>query len=97
MKKLKELIEKCAGEVSIYINPHRNVYKKLEKYIDEEINGNPCLNGEKEIENKLRSKIIFYDCLVCLWFYPKTPMSSYAIYHYDVEAAVDIALDILEE
>lgn len=88
MKKINNLKNICKGEVSLVINEHRNNYFTVEDWLEElDIQGVP-----PEVMEEMCKR----DVVVDLWFYPDTPVGFYRVLHYDVEAAVDIALNILE-
>ena len=54
---------------------------------------------KKEIDNIDKDKIeemIRRDTIVKIQFYPNTPVGFYLIYHYDIDKAIDIALDTVK-
>jgi hypothetical protein len=86
MQKLNLLKNKCKASISLLINPHRDYYESVIDYI----------NGDKEdIPNDVFSEMVKQDTVIHLQFYPDTPIGSYSVYHYDLEKAVDIALETL--
>lgn len=87
MEKFKELVSKCKCSVEICVNDHRDVYETVEGYIDN--------HDKKEIEEEVFNEMIKTDTIVRLQFYPKTPIESYVVYHYDIDKAVDKALEIM--
>lgn len=89
MNKLKELIRKTKCSITIEINDHRDFYGTIEKYVDEK--------EKKFIDKEVWNKMIELDSLVSLQFYPCTPIGSYRIHHYDVEKAIDQALEIIKQ
>ena len=46
---------------------------------------------------KCGQKMIETDTIVNIQFYPKTPVGSYSVYHYDLDMALDLALECLKE
>lgn len=91
IKKLQEL-NKCG--LYITINEHRDYYNSIEdaiKYLvaDDELS---------YIEDKeIIDKIIENNCLVRIIAYTKTPVGSYELYHYDVDEAIKIILDNIND
>ncbi len=90
MDKLLKLKEFCKCGIFLTINQHRDYYESVETYMG---NQQDTADLKKEILQKMIEKNIIIE----LQFYPHTPIGSYSIYHYDIEAALDIALEILEE
>jgi hypothetical protein len=93
MDQLNELIARCKCEVHVSVNSHRNYYMTVEEHLTnlQELSFPDGL----EIEPEVRSKMIELDTVVNVQFYPQTPIGSYDIYHYDLEAALTEALAIL--
>jgi len=87
MKKLEELKTKCKCGVSVEINQHKNYYEKVEDNIFDD--------DKEDIPNDVLNKMIELDTIVRVQFYPNTPVGCYVIYHYDLEEALDEALNIL--
>lgn len=85
--KLKELIAKCKCEVSVTINGHRNSYAT----VSDELRDFESF-GPLEIDPEVRAKMIELDTMVCVQFYPDTPIGFYVIHHYDLDAALTQAL-----
>tara|TARA_R110000782_G_scaffold82986_1_gene163007 strand:+ start:56 stop:319 length:264 start_codon:yes stop_codon:yes gene_type:complete len=85
MKKLQELIKKTKCSVTITVNNHRDYYETIEKYIN--------IEKRKDISNDIWQKMIESDTCIELQVYPDTPIGFYVIYHYDIENAIDIALN----
>ena len=90
MKKLKELLSKCQGSVSINVNQHKAYYQSVEHYIKEQVLSNSNLINEIGLdvheEMKKTNTVIEIDA------YPATPIGSYTVIHYDIDKAVDIML-----
>lgn len=93
LDKLKMLMSLCKCGVHLDINEHRNYYQDAKRALDEADNSD-C---PPEIPPEVRQKIVETDAIVHLSFYPFTPIGSLDVYHYDLEAALDIALASLEE
>lgn len=91
MNKLEQLIDKCNASDNLTINLHKDYYETVEerlKSLDPEDFG--------DISEDVRKKMIDMDRIVELQFYPNTPIGSYVIYHWSVDAAIDEALTILK-
>jgi glutamate racemase len=88
--KLKTLIEKCACGVHITINAHRDYYETVEQY----------LHGRSlshEMEAEVLVEMIGKNTIVDLQFYPLTPIGFYLVLHHDLEAALDQALELINQ
>ena len=88
MDKLKELMSRCKCGVHIEINHHRDYYQSAADWIEDR-KGFEC---PPEIEPDVRAKIIETDTIIDIQFYPDTPIGSYEIVHYDLDAALDECL-----
>lgn len=91
--KLSQLCEKCKCGIFVTINEHRDYYKTVEETLFE-LGGMEC---PPEIEEDVRTEMVRKDTIVNVQFYPDTPIGSYDIYHWDLETALDIALEILNK
>ena len=90
MDKLKILIDECACSVALEINEHKDCYQSVEEYLD-------IMESCKgfEINDDIKSIMIETNTIITLQFYPKTPVSFYSICHYDLDKALDEALEAL--
>ncbi len=93
MSDLNKLLEQCKYGVCLEVNKHRDYYESAEKTL-EDARGWEC---PPEIEDDIREVMIRTDTIVNLQFYPDTPVASYDLYHYDVDAVLKEALEILKE
>lgn len=91
MDKLKELLVRCKCGVFLTVNEHRDYYYTAAQALDE-AKGDEC---PPEIEPEVEATMIETDTIVRLQFYPNTPIGSYEIWHYDIDAALDAALECL--
>lgn len=89
MEKLKQLIAKCKASVTVSVNPHKDVHESVAQYIGQ------CISDEdkEDIPADVFAEMIKQDTIVNVHFYPNTPVGFYSIYHFDVEKALDLALD----
>lgn len=91
--KLKELLSLCKCSVSIVVNNHRDYYQTVEQYMNDNSFNEIAWN---ETEKEIRNKIIETDNLIEIQFYPITPVGFYSVYHYDINEAINEALNILK-
>lgn len=91
MDKLKELLMKCECGVFIEVNQHRDYYQTAEQAILEDIER----DGEK-LDDDVKAKMIELNTIVMIQFYPHTPIGHYVVYHYDIDKALDLALECLK-
>ena len=89
MNKLKELLGKCKCGVFLSINEHRDYYQTA----DEALKEKEDFECPPEIEPEVRKAMAETNTIIHLQFYPDTPIGSYSIYHYDLDAALDEALE----
>ena len=90
--KLKELISRCKCGVYLSVNEHRDLYQSAQTKLDE-MAGFECA---PTIRDEVRQKMIETDTIIEVHFYPHTPVGSYSVYHYDLDAALDEALACLK-
>jgi hypothetical protein len=88
MDKLQQLMSRCKCGVHLQVNGHRDVYQSVAERLDQY----EALAGGLELADEVRQKMIEKDTIIDLQFYPDTPIGSYSIYHYDLDAALDQAL-----
>lgn len=89
MDKLKELLARCKCGVFLTVNEHRDYYNTAAQALDE-AKGHEC---PPEIEPDVEARMVETNTIVRLQFYPDTPIGSYEIWHYDIDAALDMALN----
>ena len=92
MDNLKALIARCKGGVYIEINPHHASYHDARYHLDHYYRDMEC---PPEISDEVRAGILANDSIIDLDFYPDTPVGSYQVVHYDLDAAICEALRIL--
>ena len=88
MDKFIRLSLLCKASTSISVNEHKDCYQSVEDYLTE---------SEAEVSQDIRQQMIELDRVVCVHFYPHTPIGFYQVYHWDVDKAVDEALAIAME
>lgn len=89
MDKFLRLVALCKCEVNLSVNPHRSYYETVERFLDD-------LENEPNIPADILQRMVETDTVVDLQFYPNTPIGFHRIFHYDVDAALTMALDCME-
>lgn len=89
MEKLLKLFAYCKSEVYITYNGHKSSYESVEEYIDGWGNG----DEREDIADEVFAEMVRRDTVISLQYYPETPQSFDLIFHYDLEKALDIALE----
>jgi hypothetical protein len=90
-EKLKKILERCKCGVYLSVNQHRDYYQTAEEKLKEL----DSFDASDEIDPEVRRVMIETNTVVDLQFYPDTPIGSYKVYHYDLDAALDEAIDCL--
>lgn len=90
--KLTQLLARCKCGVFLTVNEHRDCYEspeqRLEWYAD--------LECPPTISDDVRAGILSSGNIVDLHFYPDTPIGSYHVVHFELDAALDQALACLQ-
>lgn len=94
MGKYYELLELCAGSVTLMHNEHRDYYQTVEGYLNEQERN---LGASLEIDPDVRKFMIERNHMCTLRAYPNTPIVFYIVYHWDFEAAVDQMLEAIKK
>ena len=89
MNKFKELVSLCRASITISVNDHKDYYESIELYISEV--------DKEDIEKEVFEEMVKRDTLVIVQAYAKTPIGFIIVYHYDIDKAVEIALDSVRE
>jgi hypothetical protein len=93
MDKLQKLLSLCKCGVYVTVNEHRDVYESATTALDDAAGH----VSPPHIPDDVRAKMIELDTIVQVQFYPVTPIGSYSIWHYDLDAALDECLQCFEE
>lgn len=89
MEKFKELVSLCKASVQISVNEHKDYYESVEQHINEE---------ERDgIKKEVFEEMVKRDIVVKVQAYPHTPLGFFVVYHYDIDKALDIALDAVNK
>lgn len=92
MDKVKKLLDKCKFGVFLTVNEHRNYYQSVESRL-KELSQLEC---PPEIDDAVIKQMVDLDTIIELQFYPDTPIGSYTIYHWDLDAILDEALECID-
>jgi len=92
MEKLNELIKLSKCGIYLNINTHRDSYETVEQYFEDIIRKEDF----EDIPSDLLDKMKELDTIIELQFYPDSPVGFYTVYHYDLESAIDIALETIK-
>jgi hypothetical protein len=83
-----QLISRCKCGVYLTVNQHRDYYQSASERLKE-------LKEQREVweelEPEIEAKMIETNTIIELHFYPRTPIGSFSIFHYDLQAALDQA------
>ncbi len=91
--KLKMLLERCKCSVSVEVNRHRDYYSNAADFIGEA----ELYECPPEIAPEVRQTMIETDTVVVIQFYPDTPIGFYGIWHFDLDEALNQALECIKE
>jgi len=94
MKKLKILMKHCKADIHVTINDHKAEYVDVKQYFKDKFEWDPELKDE--FENDILKTMIKTDTIIEIQFYPDSPIGSYQIFHYDLDLAMDEALEIIK-
>ena len=91
MDKLKQLLAGCKCGVFLTVNEHLDYCETAQQRLDW-LAEREC---PPDISEEVRAGILASDNIIELQFYPDTPIGSYTIVHFDLDAALDEALACL--
>lgn len=100
MDKFTQLCAGCKHSVEIRVNDHRDVYQSVEDYYKEQLEhgGTRGHNTmDHVVDPEIYAKCVETNNIVYVHFYPRTAISFLSFYHYDVDLALDMALELLKE
>jgi hypothetical protein len=92
MDALKELLTHCKCGVFLTVNEHRNYYLTPEQQLGD-YEAREC---SPEFSEEVRAGILKSGNIVEIQFYPTSPIGSYLIVDYDLDRAVQQALDCIK-
>lgn len=88
---LKDLIKKVNCNLTIEVNNHKTYYQTAEDYLQDEYHKDFLSEIDKEVYEKMIEK----DSIIEIQIYPNTPISFFKIYHFDIDEAIDQAINEL--
>jgi hypothetical protein len=88
MEKFKELVSLCKGSIKISVNGNKDYYESIDEYINEK--------DIEYIDKDIFKEMIKRNIVVKIQVYPHTPIGFFLIYHYDIDEAVNIALQAVK-
>ena len=88
MEKFKELVSLCKGSIKISVNGNKDYYESIDEYINEK--------DIEHIDKDIFKEMIKRNIVVKIQVYPHTPIGFFLIYHYDIDEAVNIALQAVK-
>lgn len=91
MDKVKELIENCKSSVSILVNEHKPFFQTVKEYLNERLD-----NDISNISIDVYAEMQKTNTIIEIQVYSATNISSYTVYHYDIDTAFQIALDCIK-
>ncbi len=89
MNKFQAILDRCKCGVFLTVNEHRDYYESASDFL---VNRDEKLPSEQP---ELFARMVELDTVICLQFYPDTPIGSYVIWHHDLDAALDEGLRAL--
>lgn len=92
MEQLQKLIDHCKGAVHLTINDHRSCYESVLDHIKN------CMQDDMtgEIPPTVLDKMVETDTVIQLQFYPRTAIGFFVVFHYDIAAAIQKGIEIIE-
>lgn len=89
--RLAAIIDRCKGEVVIWVNQHRTSYMTAREWLSDR-----AVRFDFEVLSKdVTEGCIDQDSTVQIVFYPETPVGSHSVVHYDLGLAITAAHGIL--
>lgn len=87
MSKLAELISLCRYGIHVAVNEHRDFFSSVAAYLEWYTDG-----SESRIPVEVAEEMARLDRVVCVRFFADSLTVSGAVFHHDVDAAVDLAI-----
>ena len=88
--KLNRLVANCKFSVSITVNGHRDVEQTIDEFIG-------CEDTTRCMDILVYNEMVKTNTSIEIQCYNETPSGCYVFYHYDLEMAIDNALNELEK
>jgi len=93
-EKLNELMRRCKGGVYLKLNEHRDFYDSAKQHL-ENLEAVRC--APLDIPADVRNLMEDTDTIVSVQLYQRTPICFDEVYHYDIDAALDKALEMTKD
>ena len=88
--RLGHLQSLCECGVSVNINEHKDIYESVDEYM-------VTYDQACATNTDILKKMIETDTIICVQAFPDYPSTSYACYHYDLEAAIEEVIKCIEK
>lgn len=86
MNKFQAILDRCKCGVFLTVNEHRDYYQAAGDFL---VGRDENLPAEQP---ELFARMVELDTVICLQFYPDTPVGCYVIWHHDLEVALNEGL-----
>jgi hypothetical protein len=90
---IQDVMDRCKCGVYLRVNEHKDHYETAAEYLENE--------GERHkgpiATPEVILKMIDLDVVIELQFYPRNPIGSHTVYHYDLQGVMIEALRVLDE
>lgn len=94
LQKMNLLITGCRGGVHITFNHHKDRQQTVRQFLDD-ANEHGSVREDYEVDEVVEAGMERFNQVVEVQFYPLSPVGFEAVLHYDLEQALDRALEIL--
>lgn len=93
-QKVEKLAKLCRGAFDIHVNPHHKETVSVEEYMTLD---NHASKVKDIIDRRVYGEMIKSDTIMCVMYRPSA-LSGYRVaYHYNLEKAMDEAIQIMEQ
>jgi hypothetical protein len=89
--KIEEINRLCKFEWSIEVNTHKSLHGSIENY-----NYPHFEEDDDTISAELKKEILYRGNCISITLYPSNSVGCYYIYHHNLGAALDAALECLK-
>lgn len=95
MTRLEQLMRRSKCSVQVEVNHHKGDYSTVARFLAEREENEFIAPGD--IAPEVREVMESTDTMIEVTVYPDTPIGSYTVYHYDLDAAIILILEALGE
>lgn len=89
--KIERLVDLCEAEVAIICNEHTGQYETVKRRLID------CADLYSDIPPDVKAEMIRRNTMFVVYAYPDTPIGSYKVAHWSLDAALDLVLSAIEE